>query len=156
MCKKRTRGPHVVLLVVQSGVAFTEAHRRSIKGHMELLGQNVWNHCLVVFSWGDWKRTPTIEEHIESEGEALQWLINKCRNRYHTLNNRQWDDRTQVTELIKKVEMLARMNTLPLTPVEMDNDSDYGQSCELDKFERGSLVLIDLLATLKKRCWFFP
>lgn len=79
-------GPHAVLLVLRSGVAFTEAHRRSVKEHMELLGRDVWKYCIVVFSRSDWMGTSTIEEHIESEGEDLQWLINKCGNRYHVLN----------------------------------------------------------------------
>ncbi|XP_051984723.1 GTPase IMAP family member 8-like [Xyrauchen texanus] len=126
-------GAHAVLLVVQPGIAFTEAHRRSIKEHMELLGQNVWNHSIVVFSWGDWLGAPTIEEHIESEGKNLQWLISKCGNRYHVLKNRQWKDRTQVTELIEKVEMMAKVNTHFLTPVEMDDSSEIN-------LERGSIV----------------
>ncbi|XP_026145359.1 uncharacterized protein LOC113119862 [Carassius auratus] len=105
-------GPHAVLLVLQSGVAFTEAHRRSVKEHMELLGRSVWKYSIVVFTRGDWMGTPTIEEHIESEGKALQWLIDKCGNRYHVLNNVQQDDGTQVRELMEKVKIMARLNTV--------------------------------------------
>ncbi|XP_051553327.1 GTPase IMAP family member 9-like [Myxocyprinus asiaticus] len=127
-------GAHAVLLVVRPGIAFTEAHRRSIKEHMELLGHNVWNHCIVVFSWGDWLGAPTIEEHIESEGENLQWLISKCGNRYHVLNNKHWKDGKQVTELMEKVEIMARANTNLLTPVEMDDSSEI-------HLERGSFTM---------------
>ncbi|ROL55189.1 GTPase IMAP family member 8 [Anabarilius grahami] len=101
-----------VLLVLQSGVAFTEAQRRSVKEHKELLGRDVWKYCIVLFSRGDWMGTPTIEEHIESEGETLQWLINKCGNRFHVLNNMVQDDGKQVKELMEKVEMMARLNTV--------------------------------------------
>lgn len=59
-------GPHAALLVLQSGVTFTEAQRRSVKEHMDLLGRNVWKYCIVVFSRGDWMGTPTIEEHTEN------------------------------------------------------------------------------------------
>ncbi|KAL0201153.1 hypothetical protein M9458_004340, partial [Cirrhinus mrigala] len=124
-------GPHAVLLVLQSGVAFTEAQRRSVKEHMELLGQNVWKYCIVVFTRGEWKGTPTIEEHIESEGEALQWLINKCGNRYHVLNYMEQNNREQVRELMEKVEMMARVNTDLLTPVEAameETDSALGSN----------------------------
>ncbi|XP_016316529.1 GTPase IMAP family member 7-like isoform X2 [Sinocyclocheilus anshuiensis] len=157
-------GPHAVLLVLQSGVAFTEAHRRSVKEHMELLSRNVWKYCIVVFTRGDWMGTPTIEEHIESEGEALQWLINKCGNRYHVLKNNQRCDRKQVSELMEKVEMMARGNTELLTPAEavmeeceIDWESEYlklvekadkksDSGCgsnwsEQDKLERGSFNL---------------
>uniref|UniRef100_A0A8C1E3D4 AIG1-type G domain-containing protein n=1 Tax=Cyprinus carpio carpio TaxID=630221 RepID=A0A8C1E3D4_CYPCA len=138
-------GPHAVLLVLQSDVAFSEAQSRSVKEHMELLGQNVWKYCIVVFTRGDWRGTSTIEEHIESEGETLQMLINKCGNRYHILNNMQWDDGIQVRELMEKVEMMARGNTDLLTPVEAameETDSGWGSNwSDQDKLERGSLKL---------------
>ncbi|XP_048020655.1 GTPase IMAP family member 8-like isoform X1 [Megalobrama amblycephala] len=135
-------GPHAVLLVLQSGVAFTEAQRRSVKEHMELLGRDVWKYCIVVFSRGDWIVTPTIEEHIESEGEDLQWLINKCGNMYHVINYMEQDDEKQVRELIEKVVMMARMNNDLLTPLEgAKEDSDSGWGSDQDKFERGSLNL---------------
>ncbi|KAL1280704.1 hypothetical protein QQF64_015304 [Cirrhinus molitorella] len=143
---KCSPGPHAVLLVLQSGVAFTEAHRRSVKEHMELLGKNVWRHCIVVFTWGDWMGTPTIEEHIESEGEALQWLINKCGNRYHILNNIEQDDGKQVRELMEKVEMMARVNTDFLLSDERnqkDSDSGWGNNKpDQDKLERERLHLV--------------
>ncbi|KAF4117558.1 hypothetical protein G5714_002111 [Onychostoma macrolepis] len=136
-------GPHAVLLVLQSGVAFSKAYLRSVKEHMELLGRNVWKYCIVVFTRGDWMGTSTIEEHIESEGEALQWLINECGNRYHILNNMEQDDREQVRELMEKVEMMARENTDLLTHVEavMETDSSLGYGSEQDKSERRSLKL---------------
>uniref|UniRef100_A0A672R564 Uncharacterized LOC107591377 n=1 Tax=Sinocyclocheilus grahami TaxID=75366 RepID=A0A672R564_SINGR len=137
-------GPHAVLLVLQSGVAFTEAQRRSVKEHMELLGRNVWKYCIVVFTRGDWTVTTTIEEHIESEGENLQWLINKCGNRYHVINHMEQDDREQVRELMEKVEMMARGNTDLLTPLEAvmeETDSGWGSKSDQDKLERGSFNL---------------
>lgn len=135
-------GPHAVLLVLQSGVAFTEAQKRSVKEHMELLGRNVWTYCIVVFTRAEWMGTPTIEEHIESEGEALQWLINKCGNRYHVLNYMECDG-TQVSELIEKVEMMAKENTDLLTPVEAAmEETDSGWGSDQDMLERGSLTFV--------------
>ncbi|XP_048020657.1 GTPase IMAP family member 8-like [Megalobrama amblycephala] len=136
-------GPHAVLLVLQSGVAFTEAQRRSVKEHMELLGQNVWKYCMVVFTKGDWMGTPTIEEHIESEGEDLQWLINKCGNRYHVLSK--MHDGKLVRELMEKVIMMASVNNDLLKPVEGgmgETDSGWASNMsDLDRFERGSLLM---------------
>ncbi|XDV48617.1 hypothetical protein PO909_018007 [Leuciscus waleckii] len=130
-------GPHAVLLVLRSGAAFSKAHRRSVKEHMKLLGQNVWKSCIVVFSRGEWMGTPTIEEHIESEGENLQWLINKCGNRYHILNNMEQDDGKQVRELMEKVEMMARVNT-EQTPVE-EEMLDIDSGCESNMSDQDML-----------------
>ncbi|XP_073704263.1 GTPase IMAP family member 9-like [Garra rufa] len=137
-----TSGPHAVLLVLQSGVAFSKAYGRSVKEHMELLGRNVWKYCIVVFTRGDWMGTPTIEEHIESEGEALQRLINKCGNRYHILNNMEQDDGKQVRELIEKVEMMAKGNTELLTLKEAEEETDSGRGSNWSVQERGSLNLV--------------
>ncbi|CAM4714583.1 unnamed protein product [Leuciscus chuanchicus] len=130
-------GPHAVLLVLRSGAAFSKAHRRSVKEHMKLLGRNVWKSCIVVFSRDEWMGTPTIEEHIESEGENLQWLINKCGNRYHILNNMEQDDGKQVRELMEKVEMMARVNT-EQTPVE-EEMLDIDSGCESNMSDQDML-----------------
>ncbi|XP_073704261.1 GTPase IMAP family member 8-like [Garra rufa] len=135
-------GPHAVLLVLQPGIAFTEAQKRSVKEHMELLGRNVWKYCIVLFTRGDWMVTNTIEEHIESEGEALQWLINKCGNRYHVLNYMEQNNRKQVRELMEKVDVMARGNTELLTPVDTAmEETDSGWESKSDQLERGSFNL---------------
>nr|XP_013996461.1 unnamed protein product [Salmo salar] len=97
-------GPHTLLLVIRGDHTFNEKHRRSIEEHMELLGENGWSHTIVLFTHGDCLGDTTIEQHIESEGEALQWLVEKCGNRYHVLNNESKGDVTQVTELLEKIE----------------------------------------------------
>ena len=52
----------------------------------------------------------TIEQHIESEGESLHWLIEKCGHRYHVLNNKNKGDDSQVTELLQKIEGMVVRN----------------------------------------------
>ena len=77
--------------------------------HLELITDTVWAHIIVLFNFGDWLGDTTIEQHIESEGEALQWLVEKCGNRYHVLNNRS-NSGFQVTELMRKIEELMSCN----------------------------------------------
>ncbi|XP_063070465.1 GTPase IMAP family member 8-like [Engraulis encrasicolus] len=103
-------GPHAVLMVIDVDKAFTEIYRISVQQHLELLGERVWSHTVVLFTHGDLLRDTPIEQHIESEGESLQWLVEKCGNRYHVLNNDKRDDHMQVTQLMEKIEKMVAAN----------------------------------------------
>ncbi|KAG5832713.1 hypothetical protein ANANG_G00294080, partial [Anguilla anguilla] len=97
-------GPCALFLVIYVSSSFQEKQRRSAVEHLELLNERVWRHTIVLFTWGDCLGDTTIEQHIETEGRALQELIEKCGNRYHVLNNKNRADGTQVTELLEKIE----------------------------------------------------
>ncbi|XP_076843667.1 uncharacterized protein LOC143488702 [Brachyhypopomus gauderio] len=106
-------GPHVLLLVLRVDTTFKDHERSVLEGHMKLLTERVWSHTIVLFTHGDWDcliDTP-IEQHIESEDSALQWLVEKCGNRYHVLNNMNRGDDTQVTELLEKIEEMVAANS---------------------------------------------
>ena len=62
---------------------------------------------MLLFSCGDYLGGRSIEQYIESEGEGLQRLVEKCRNRYHVFNNEIRGDGTQVTELLDKIEEMV-------------------------------------------------
>lgn len=96
-------GSHVFLLVIDSDASFNAKHLNAVTTHMELLGEGVWRHTIIVFTRGDWLRTYTIEQYIEGEGEALQSLVEQCGNRYHVIDNKNVDDGTQITELLEKI-----------------------------------------------------
>ncbi|XP_034148415.1 GTPase IMAP family member 8 isoform X2 [Esox lucius] len=100
-------GPHTVLLVIRVDGSLTEKHRRSVEGHMELLGETVWSHTIILFTFGDCLGDTTIEQHIESDGKELQRLVEKCGNRYHVFNNKNMGDGSQVTELLEKIEEMV-------------------------------------------------
>ncbi|XP_041927111.1 GTPase IMAP family member 9-like [Alosa sapidissima] len=103
-------GPHALLLVIPVDTQFTESERRSVQEHLELLSERVWSHTIVLFTCGDWLGDTPIEQHIESEGESLHWLVEKCGNRYHVLNNQTRDDHMQVTQLMEKIEEMVAGN----------------------------------------------
>lgn len=103
-------GPQAFLLVMSVAEPFSEAERKSAQQHLEYLGENIWNHTIVLFTYGDLLGNATIEQHIESEGEHLKWLIEKCGNKYHVLNNDGFAYDDQVTELLEKIEELVSEN----------------------------------------------
>ncbi|KAG5282694.1 hypothetical protein AALO_G00058850 [Alosa alosa] len=117
-------GPHALLLIINVSWLFTEAFRRAVQEHMELLGERVWSHTIVLFTRGNWLGDTSIEQHIESGGEALQWVVEKCGNRYHVVDNEKRDG-GQVTELLDKIEDMVAGNF----PVE----SEYGVSSRLER-----------------------
>ncbi|KAM6921168.1 GTPase IMAP family member 8-like [Xenentodon cancila] len=103
-------GPHVFLLVIDGDASFNAKHLDAVTTHMELLGEGVWRHTIIVFTRGDWLGTHTIEEYIEGEGHALQSLVEKCGNRYHVLTNKTANDDSQVTELLDKITEIVAVN----------------------------------------------
>lgn len=103
-------GPHCVLLVVPL-LDFTEPERRAMERRMELFTSGVWRHTMVLFTFGDRLRArgSSIQEHIQSGGPALHWLMEKCHYRYHVFDNKasgtgQHESRNQEDTSTKKHE----------------------------------------------------
>lgn len=102
-------GPHCFLVAIQANATFTDAHRNAIQQHLELLSERVWSHTIVLFTCGDRLRKKTIEQYIKCSGQPLQWLIEKCGDRYHVINNKE-NDVSQVTELLDKIKAMVAFN----------------------------------------------
>ncbi|XP_057696647.1 uncharacterized protein LOC130918712 isoform X2 [Corythoichthys intestinalis] len=103
-------GPHAFLLVIPIDARFSYEQKMTVEDYMKLLGDRVWQHTIVLFTFGDFLGSKTIEQYIESEGEALTWLIEKCQDRYHVINNKDKSNLTQVTELIEKIDEMVEAN----------------------------------------------
>uniref|UniRef100_A0A3P9H7K1 AIG1-type G domain-containing protein n=1 Tax=Oryzias latipes TaxID=8090 RepID=A0A3P9H7K1_ORYLA len=104
-------GPNAFLLVIPVDSAFSVEQKITVEEHMKLLGEHAWRFSMVLFTFGDFLGEKTIEEHIECEGPALRWLIEKCGNRYHMFNNKDKDNSSQVSLLLEKIDEMARNNS---------------------------------------------
>lgn len=111
-------GPHAVLLVVGLVSAFNASYQRAVQEHMSVFTDEVWKHTMVLFTKGDWLGAKTVEERIESEN-GLQWLVKKCGNMYHVLDNMNRSDETQVRELLEKIEEMWAGNKDPHYEVDL-------------------------------------
>ncbi|XP_052400553.1 GTPase IMAP family member 9 [Carassius gibelio] len=103
-------GPHAVLLIIRVDTGFKETERKAVQGHLDLLSERVWSHTIVLFTHGDSLSDTSIEQYIESEGQDLQLLLDKCGNRYHVLNNQNRNEDTQIKELLEKIEETVAQN----------------------------------------------
>lgn len=97
-------GPVAFILVLRVDCSFQERERKITEDHVNLLDSAVWDHSLILFTFGDLLGDRSIEQHIECEGEALQWLVDRCGNRYHVFNNKAKGESHQVRELLEKIE----------------------------------------------------
>lgn len=102
--------PFVFLLFVRAAFSFKEDNKCITEEYLQLLGECVWNHTIVVFTTGGWMEDVNIEQHIESEGKSLQWLVDKCGSRYHVFDTTGRKEDVQVPELMIKMEQVVANN----------------------------------------------
>ncbi|XP_017557756.1 GTPase IMAP family member 8-like [Pygocentrus nattereri] len=132
--------PHAMLLVLPADTSFKEEQKKIIEENMAIFGEQIWKHTIVLFTWGDFLGDALIEQYIESEGEALQWLIDKCGNRYHVFDNTKRGDDAQVAELLEKIDEMVAGNCLfrpdvtELTEMKAELLLDTSEEVQLEDF----------------------
>lgn len=100
-------GPHVFLLTLKASSAFSEKRRRAVEEHVGLLGEQVWSHCVLVFTSSTHRSRREVEQKQEEEQEALDWLRDKCGQRCLSVAPGDGDD---ATELLDKIHRLIAEN----------------------------------------------
>ncbi len=101
-------GPHAFLLVIRVG-RFTEEEKNTVKWIQENYGEEVAHYIIILFTHADHLRGKTLHEYL-GENEDLQGLVRQCKGIYHSFNNENIENRSQVTELLEKIEMMVREN----------------------------------------------
>ncbi|XP_026091302.1 trichohyalin-like [Carassius auratus] len=101
-------GPHVFLLLIPLG-RFTEEEKTAVKIIQKMFGENSLKYTIVLFTNGDKLKNKTIKQFLGKAGSALNELIEACGNRFHVFNN-ETRDRTQVTDLLQKIDNMVKTN----------------------------------------------
>ncbi|XP_058872180.1 trichohyalin-like isoform X2 [Acipenser ruthenus] len=103
-------GPHAILLVLQLG-RFTEEEKRTVEIIKMIFGERAANYMIILFTHrDDLEGEETIEQYVKEAEDDLEQLLLECGYRYHAFNNKEKNDRTQVTKLIEKIEAMVTAN----------------------------------------------
>ncbi|XP_073698028.1 GTPase IMAP family member 9-like [Garra rufa] len=107
--KMSVPGPRVFLLVIRLGVRFTEEENNTVDWIKENFGEEAAHFTIILFTHDDMLEEKTLNEYI-SENKDLQAFVNECGGRFHSFNNKNMRNRSQVTELMKKIDENMRIN----------------------------------------------
>ncbi|KAL1251932.1 hypothetical protein QQF64_019728 [Cirrhinus molitorella] len=103
-------GPHVFIIVINLAQRFTQEEKTSVEIIQKTFGENSLKYTMVLFTRGDDLNDKTIDQYLGNPGSALKILIESCGNRFHVFNNKETGDRTQVTDLLQKIDNMVKAN----------------------------------------------
>uniref|UniRef100_A0A3Q1ESZ1 GTPase IMAP family member 8 n=1 Tax=Acanthochromis polyacanthus TaxID=80966 RepID=A0A3Q1ESZ1_9TELE len=117
-------GPHVFLLVLQIG-RLTPEEKETLNLIKKSFGKNSEKFTVILFTRGDSLKhaNQSIEEYIEKQcDDSFKKLISDCGRRYHMFNNYDEQNRTQVSELITKIDTMRLRHLWESCKTQTSND----------------------------------
>lgn len=116
-------GPHVFLLVLRID-RFTWEEKITVELTTTVFGEKSKDFIIIIFTRGDELKGQSIDSYLAKDEEgSLQTLITQCGGRYVVFNNDQ-HNRSQVSQLLVKVEEMIKKNGQGYYTTEMFRETE--------------------------------
>ncbi|XP_007543857.2 GTPase IMAP family member 8-like [Poecilia formosa] len=136
-------GPHVFLIVLQP-TRFTPEESKTVEIIQTLFGEEAARYTMVLFTYGDvLKEENMTMENLLEQHQPLKRFISRCsilekfEDKYHVFDN-EAADRTQVSELLKKINKMVEQNGGSYYSNEMFREAQKAKQEEMKRPHRES------------------
>uniref|UniRef100_A0A8C1Z322 AIG1-type G domain-containing protein n=1 Tax=Cyprinus carpio TaxID=7962 RepID=A0A8C1Z322_CYPCA len=102
-------GPHVFLLVIRLDQRYTDEEKNAVKWVQQNFGEEASRYVFTLFTHANYLRNKTLKDHIE-ENEDLRQFVISCAGKYHSLENENRENQSQVVELLEKIDKMVERN----------------------------------------------
>ncbi|XP_059406449.1 GTPase IMAP family member 9-like [Carassius carassius] len=102
-------GPHAFLLVINLDARFTAEEMNTVELIQQNFGESAVHYTIILFTRADQLRGRSLQQYI-ARCPDLRRLTERCGGRYHAFNNNDMRNRTQVTELLEKIDRMTQEN----------------------------------------------
>ncbi|XP_050969521.1 GTPase IMAP family member 8-like [Labeo rohita] len=102
-------GPHVFLLVIRLDKKCTDEEKNTVKWIQENIGEDALRHTIILFTHTDHLKEKSLDEYIRDTPDLQAFTESFC-GRFHSLNNKNMENHSQVTELLEKIEKMVESN----------------------------------------------
>lgn len=126
-------GPHVFLLVLKIG-RFTLEESITVELIITLFGKKSKDFIIIIFTRGDELKGQSIDHYLAQDKEgSLRELTSICEGRYLVFNNNDQENRSQVNQLLTKVEAMVKKNGNSYYTTEMFKEAESAIDEETQK-----------------------
>uniref|UniRef100_A0A8C2DX58 GTPase IMAP family member 8 n=1 Tax=Cyprinus carpio TaxID=7962 RepID=A0A8C2DX58_CYPCA len=102
-------GPHVFLLVIRLDDRFTDEEKNTVKWIQENIGEDAIHHTIILFTHADHLKGTSLDEYIRDTPD-LKGFTEGFGGRFHSFDNKNIENHSQVNELLEKIEKMLERN----------------------------------------------